>query len=409
MTETSALPGRARALALIVAALVACNVAAALGVALVDVGRTVDGAFGNGFMAAAVKIFQPTDAIADPSGSLAAPDHPRTWITRAWAHWDSSWYAAIAEDGYWYTPGRQSPVAFFPAYPVAIGGLRALGMNRFNAGILLTMALGCGGLFLFNRWAARLQGEERALRATALFAVYPFAFFLYGAMYSDAMFLCAAVGAFYALERGWLWGAIVLGAIATAARPIAPALVIGLVARRIELRAAAGERVGVGDLLPALAGLGLAAYMLFLWYRFGDALAFAHVQSAPGWDNLAGPRSYFKVRFWELATGAPTDSGTILKGVHAAIAIAAVACAIPIWRTFSRGYAIYVATAMGIPLISSKDFMGLGRYTIAAFPVFLMLALLLEPRPRLRRAFVTVCALGFLLLSLAFAADNQVA
>src|SRR5688572_33391170 len=111
------MPARVRALVAIGAALVACNVAAMIGVALVDARPAVESGRSNALVALAVTVFQPTEAIADPTGSLNAPDHPHTWITRAWAHWDSSWYASIADEGYWYVPGRQSPVAFFPAYP----------------------------------------------------------------------------------------------------------------------------------------------------------------------------------------------------------------------------------------------------------------------------------------------------
>lgn len=395
--------GRRRALSLIGAALVGCNLAAAVGVGILDASRWDRGARSNALVAAAVTLFQPTDAPIDQ------PDLRRTFVTRPWVHWDSAWYAAIAKDGYWYVAGQQSPVAFFPAYPMLIRGLYVLGVNRFVAGVLLSVALGCGGLFLFSRWAARLVGEERALRATALFVIYPFAFFLFGAMYSDALFLCAAVGAFYALEKNELAAAVLLGAVATAARPIAPAVVIGLVARRMELRSLAGERIGVRDLLPALAGIGLAAYLLFLWHRFGDPLAFAHVQSAPGWDNLEGARSYLKIPLVEMIIHKPTDSGTYVRLLHGAIAIGAIACAIPIWRHLSKGYALYVATAIGLPLLSSKDFMGLGRYAIAAFPVFVMLALLLERRPRMRRIVTAASALALLFLTVAFAADNFVA
>jgi hypothetical protein len=398
---------RARTLALIAAGLVACNVAAALGIALLDASQRPLAEPRSALLGAAIEVFQPTEAIEDPTGSLNGPDRPRTWVTRAWAHWDAGWYASIAKDGYSYTPGEQSSVAFFPAYPLAIRALTALGLNRFVAGVLLTMLFGCAGLFVFDRWAAHLADEDTALRATALVVVYPFAFFLFGAMYSDAMYLCAAAGAFYALERDRLGVTVLLGAIACAARPVGPALVIGLLARRIELRATAGERIGARDLVPALAGAGLAAYMLFLRARFDDPLAFARAQAA--WSNLAGSQSMLKFRFFELVAQSPTDFGTFLKALHGLIAISALACAIPIWRRLSKGYAVYVAVAMAMPLISSKDFMGLGRYAIAAFPVFLMLAQLLAPRPRLRLAYTIASALAFFFLSLAFAADNQLA
>lgn len=395
--------GRARALALIAAALLGCNLAAWAGIALVDARLSTGRAEHNPVVAAAIAFFQPQ------ATRITDPDLPRAPLVRAWVQWDSEWYASIAKDGYWYVPGEQSPVAFFPAYPMSIRAFHALGLNRFVVGILLAAVLGCGGLFLFNRWAAHLHGEERALSATALFVGYPFAFYLFGAMYSDALFLCAAVGAFYALERNRLLAAVLLGAVATAARPIGPAIVLGLVARRLELRSSAGEQIGASDLVPALAGAGLAAYALFLWQRFGDLLAFVHVQSAPGWDHLAGASSYLKLPFWEMLAGAPTGSGALLRLLNAALAIMAFACAIPMWRRWSRGYAVYVAVAVGMPLISSKDFMGLGRYAMAAFPSFVMLSQLLEPRPGLRRVLMVASWVGLALLTIAFAAGQFVA
>jgi hypothetical protein len=324
-------------------------------------------------------------------------------------HWDSAWYALISDVGYWYMPGQQSPVAYFPLYPMLVRALHAVGVNRYLAGVVLTMAAGTLGLWLFHRWATLMVGAERARSATFLFVLFPFAFYLYGVMYSDALYLALAVGAFYALERDRLWLATVLGALACATRPIAPALVVGLVARRVELRLRTGERPGARDLVPALAGVGAAAYMAFLWARFGDPLAFAHVQSAPGWENLSGWSSTLKLDVWHWLVLTPLDSGVHFRLLHGVISVLAFLSAVPMWRRLSKGYAVYVAAAVGMPLVSSRDFMGLGRYTIAAFPVFALLALLLEPRPRLRLAYAVLSALGLLYFTIAFGADVFVA
>ena len=41
-----------------------------------------------------------------------------------------------------------------------------------------------------------------------------------------------------------------------------------------------------------------------------------------------------------------------------------------VWQRFGWGYTVYCVIALGIPIIGTKDFMGLGRYILAAFPVF---------------------------------------
>src|SRR5207248_2657287 len=128
--------------------------------------------------------------------------------------------------------------------------------------------------------------------------LYPLSFYLYGAMYSDALFLALVLGAFLALEEQQLVLATLLGICATGTRPVAPAVVVGLLARQIEIRKARGEPLRALDFLPALSAAGMAAYALFLHERFGDALAFVHVQSAPGWDQSPGLRTWLKLAWF---------------------------------------------------------------------------------------------------------------
>ena len=43
------------------------------------------------------------------------------WLA-GWCQGDGGWYLRIAESGYFYTPGRQSSVAFFPVFPMLLRG-----------------------------------------------------------------------------------------------------------------------------------------------------------------------------------------------------------------------------------------------------------------------------------------------
>ena len=40
-----------------------------------------------------------------------------------------------------------------------------------------------------------------------------------------------------------------------------------------------------------------------------------------------------------------------------------------VWQRFGWGYAAYTAVVLLIPILGTKDFMGTGRYVLAAFPV----------------------------------------
>jgi hypothetical protein len=325
-----------------------------------------------------------------------------------WARYDSGWYGHIASEGYSYTPGVQSPVAFFPAYPLLLRGLGVLGLDIWLAGVLVTMVCGLLALVLFVHWARTRVDEDTARDAGLLIALYPCAFFLYGAMYSDAFFLLLIVGAFLLLERGQLLPAVLLGAVATAARPVAPALVLGLLARRLEWKRERGQRWSVVDLLPVFAAAGFVLYVLYLWHTFGEPFAFVKVQSAPGWDQTPGWRTWVKLRWFQgFSSDMPLGDFFRLVG-HAAVTLGALALVWPTVKRLGWGYGLYSAAIVGLPALSSKDFMGMGRYLLAAFPLFLTLAIMLRERPRLRLGVMAASGTLMVLLAAAYGAAEYV-
>jgi hypothetical protein len=329
--------------------------------------------------------------------------HLDDYFSMGWVAWDSGWYKLIAEQGYSYTPGKQSPVAFFPLYPLAISALMKLGASVYGAGIFITLLCGPLALVLFTIWARTRVDERTALQAGLLIALYPFSFYLYGVMYSDALFVLLVVSAFLLLERGHLVLAVLVGAISTAARPVAPALVLGLLVRRLEWKRERGERWGPADFLPVLSALGFVLYLLYLDQAFGAPFAFVETQGSPGWEQAPGPRTWFKVYWFETVFGADTGWDVRIRYiVQAALTLFGLALVVPTARRLGWGYAVFTLAVVGLPALSTKDFMGMARYLISAFPLFLTLALLLRERPRLHQGLVAVSAVGLVLLSWGF-------
>lgn len=349
------------------------------------------------------------------AGSLLWPpalhlpaDVPDVAFIEALVRWDAGWYGSIARDGYSFVPNEQSPVAFFPLYPLVIRAIAFLGVNRWLAAVLVSLACSLAGLALFARWARRLSPPHGAT-AFWLLTLYPFAEYLYGVAYSDALFLALVVAAFLALERDRPGLAMLFGALATASRPVAPAVVVGLLVRSLERRRAAGGPVRFQDLLPAFAGLGLLAYMGYLAWRFDDPLAFAHVQGAPGWDQAPGWESWLKVHWFKTMFPQVDPLIGLRLGGHALVTVLALALVVPTFKRLGVGYGVYTLLVVGIPAVSSKDFQGLGRYVIAAFPLFLTLAMLVQERPRLRWALLVLFAVLLGALALALGAGGYVA
>ena len=69
--------------------------------------------------AGAVLLFEPWDG-RGPWDKPRLHDLGPNWLFDLWARWDSDWYIQIAQHGYVWPSSR---AAFFPLYPLLIGGL----------------------------------------------------------------------------------------------------------------------------------------------------------------------------------------------------------------------------------------------------------------------------------------------
>ena len=318
------------------------------------------------------------------------PDHP---VIETLARWDTGWYFHIAEDGYFYDgPGKQSAVAFFPAYPAATRLLAVVVRDTIVAGVLVTLASAVAAFWLFFRWTATKLGRDVAWIATVLLALYPFSYFLFGAVYSDALFLLSALAAFTLLERDQPVLAGVAGMVACAGRPVGLAVLVGLAAVAVQRRGVSlRPRAPGGNRLRALrwrdagvllAGLGFVAYIAYLAWRFDAPLAFAKVQTAEGWNRQISLDMILKVDFYRRWRDFGITLVTVVLTFQALLSIAALALVPAVWRRFGWGYAVYVVAVLGLPLATSSDFLAIGRYLLPAFPVFAVAGELLARRPR---------------------------
>ena len=329
-------------------------------------------------------------------------------VLGGWCRYDCGWYTFIAEEGYSHFEGSQSPVAFFPGYPLA---MRAVGRPIGDVtlgGVFVTLACGLGSMVLFWRWCTARLTRPAALTAVALFALYPYGWYLYGAVYGDALFLLATLGAFALLERDQPVLAGIVAIAATATRAVGIAVVVGLVLLVLERRGAfvgqrrggLPKRVDLRVLRRTDAGVllgvgGLVGWCGYLWHRFGDPFLFSSVQEY--WGQPSSPRTWFKIDF--LATLFRGDDRLYAWGllVQGLLTVTALAGTWFVARRFGRAYAGYTAVLVGLPALGSQDFQGLGRYLIGAFPLFALAGEALAERPAARRVVLPVC--GFALIA----------
>lgn len=352
---------------------------------------------------------------------------PHGWRDHAlldgFARYDSAWYLHIALKGYFYDgPNVQSAVAFFPAYPAAIRALHYVVRDAVLAGVLVTLA--CGAVFavLFRRWCAAAFGDRASWYALALLLVYPFSYYLFGAVYSDALFVLSVIVSFLLVEYDRPVLAGLVGMVATAGRPVGLALVAGLVLRDLEIRGVLGPArpalfsprpadPGGGrlTLLPRrldlralrwcdagvlLSLLGLAGYALYLWWRFHDPLAFERGSTAPGWDRHVNLRTIAHVVYFQLLRSYGLNQITFWLTVQGVLSVLALASVPWLVRHLGWGYGVYVLLAVGVAFVSAPQFIGMGRYVLPAFPTFALAGRWLSERAVGRRRWLPVAALA---------------
>jgi Gpi18-like mannosyltransferase len=329
-----------------------------------------------------------------------------------WLWWDGGWYLHIAQSGYSFHAHQQSSVAFFPVYPMTVRAVGALLPGGIGlAAIAVTMLGGIAAFALFERWCARRLPLAATSAAVFTLALYPYAWFLYGAAYSDALFLAVTLAAFLLLECDRPVEAGLVGIAATAGRPTGVVVLIGLIAVMLDRRDALPHiagRLRRRDLGVGLAALGIVGWCTWLAVRFGHPLAFIEAEGAKGWDQAPGVATWLKFAFFSSIVHAPVRTWAPLVA-QAALCVAFAAAIPAVARRFGRGYAIYVASAVALPAVSTGDFMGTGRYLLAAFPVFALVGARLADLQRGRWVYFGVSSAGLALGTSLFATGHLLA
>ncbi len=212
-------------------------------------------------------------------------------IAAAWNKWDANWYIT-ASKGYPVT----NSFAFFPLYPALIAGLtHFLGnANRVIASLIITNIASLGifiGLILLARLESQNTNSGRGVVLVAL--AYPLAFYL-TAPYSESLFICFAVFAFYfARARHWKTAALfafIAGFTHPTSIVLAPALLAEFAASQGWFRAEIWRNGAWKYFRPTTAQMktailvsgavptALALYNMYIWRKTGSFFEYSAIQ-----------------------------------------------------------------------------------------------------------------------------------
>jgi hypothetical protein len=344
----------------------------------------------------------------------------RSDLLRTFANYDGQWYIKIQHRGYHYDPLHASDVAFFPAYPLTAGILVQASGCRADLALLIVSHLSLAGTFVVLAAYVRRRFPDLPATTTGFvllaLGLWPTSCFCRFA-YSESMFLLMAVLAFYGMVRRWPLSviALVIGA-ATATRPVGVTLLVpflGHLWQRRVRKSACQTGVQTSEVLAgrlwtvrsvgyvALGCWGIIAYMIYLWIAFDNPLAFAQTQEnwrkrPPGTAleksvALATLEPIWSVfvpssqAYWQRASPEPSAvfSLHLANPIYFMLAVGLTALG---WRKRwlsggEVGYAFALLAMVYVTRSYEMYMLATGRFTVTAFPIFLVLGRLLTCIP----------------------------
>jgi Gpi18-like mannosyltransferase len=229
-------------------------------------------------------------------GYTPQPGHPSAWradvdpVRNLLARWDTFFYLDIATRGYQWNghPLEGQNVVFFPLFPMLMRGVgAAIGGHPLLAGLLVSLVAFLLALVYVWRWAADRMGEDTATGAVWLLSAFPLAVF-FSAAYTESLYLLVVAGACYHAERRQFTRSSALGCLGGLVRPNGlmlsiPIAWIAFVADRDRRRPPSRAAAVIAPIL------GVLGYSAYLWWRFGDPLAWLAGQAAWGHAAPAEP------------------------------------------------------------------------------------------------------------------------
>ena len=300
------------------------------------------------------------------------------------SHWDGSFYTQIATLGYSYVnDGQPHSVAFFPLFPLLIRGLMALGMRADAAGVLINSSAFLAALVVVYFWVEERYDAGAAKWTVAVLAWCPFSLFCTVA-YTEGSFLFVTTSALRAFERGeYMWAAF-WGALTTATRGPGLALIPTFL-----LVAWSEKRPPLAYVAGVASALGIFSFSLYCAIRFGDALAFVHVQK--GWEQASWFeifKDFLRFRLYTRAKVVMVFGGCYL-----------------LWylrKRLSLTIICFGFCSLAL-LITSGVLQSVDRCAYAIVSLSIGLGLLLAARPRWGYALMGLFALSLLQFAIKFA------
>jgi Gpi18-like mannosyltransferase len=294
--------------------------------------------------------------------------------------WDCPWFSGIATLGYEAEPrvGNLASWPFMPMFPITVApAIHLLHMEPQRATVLMSKVWLFTAILAFL-WMLgdELSGFGEMLFAATLVAFNPYVIYAH-AGYSEPLYFTLAACGFAALQRDrFVWSGVFGGILsATRVQGVVFAVAYGIrCLRAVGIRRIMKERRSTLLFGLLLCPIGTSVYIIYLWRLTGDALAFAHVESAWG-RSLMNPYKVvaysFRQHGWE--------------SLFAGMAVAGLLVSLWLLRKHPE-LGVFLAISILLPCASGNLY-GFPRYLWWQPPLLYAVFRLLKRYPQLRALY----------------------
>lgn len=294
------------------------------------------------------------------------------------SNWDGPIYIRIALHGY----NKLSLTNFFPFYPLLISLVHLIVNSPLYSALTVAWLSFVGVIYYYIKIVKlffKTNDNSEALKAVLLFILFPSAVFFLGTLTESLFAFIALAAIYYAMKNNYLLSGA-LGMLATATRP--NGLFVVLLCGLILLE----NKKAITKVLTTLVigSLGIISYMIYLYIKYSNPLSFIETQKKHGW---------LKHLFITQAS-----NFTPLNLIF----MVPVIIAIIYWWNRKRSFSFYSILFILIPLIGGQ-FGGFVRYTLMAFPVFLMMYDYLRQKTELYSITLALSVIGWTFILLQYA------
>jgi len=311
------------------------------------------------------------------------------WLS-PFANWDSGWYLSIAERGYYFIDQTTNAV-FFPLYPLLMRYVGKLtGLDYLTAGLIISQIAIIAAVIYLYQLIKNDYSQSIAWSSIVFLLIFPTAFF-FTLVYTEALFICLVVMAFYyARENKWPIVGL-LGFLLALTKPWGVALLIPLLVEYYESKKFNLKKTDLQIWYLTLIPLGLLLFMQYLKAKFGSYFIFMTGQKMWHDENTYNFfltfKNYLSNIFIHISDNLPYQTAISLD---LAFFTFGLMMSVYIFLKIRKSYGLFTFFTCLIPALTGI-FVSMSRYLLVAFPIYLLLALWSEKNKLIQFLLSSIC------------------